>query len=186
MHSSANLKAAQAIVSARQRLLKGPIHDAARKALQPLSLHQAEERFPGSSRASITRIVKKLEAANSLNPADLPEDQGGRPRLLTDNEEEAIVAFVVWMQKSGLPASKYEVEDAANTLRSRCDPDAKPVSRMWYRRFCADHLELDKSILKAKEAYRVEYKEAGVKETKQWFQRLSEVITNYEISASKC
>ncbi|KAG5754571.1 hypothetical protein H9Q72_014470, partial [Fusarium xylarioides] len=130
MHSSANLKAAQAIVSARQRLLKGPIRDAARKALQPLSLRQAEERFPGSSRASIACIVKKLEAANSLNPADLPEDQGGRPRLLTDDEEEAIVAFVVWMQKSGLPASEYGVEDAANTLRSRRDPDAKPVSRM--------------------------------------------------------
>ncbi|RKK74042.1 hypothetical protein BFJ69_g8781 [Fusarium oxysporum] len=186
MHSSANLRAAQAIVSARQRLLRGRIRDAAREATQPLTLRQAEERFPGSKRATIARIIKKLEAANSLNPEDLPDDRGGRPRLLTDDEEEAIVAFVVWMQKSGLPASKYEVEDAANTLRRRRDPDAKSVSRMWYRRFCDDHPELDKSILKAKEASRVEYEEAGVKETKQWFQRLTEVITNYKIGASEC
>ncbi|KAI8409854.1 hypothetical protein FOFC_07888 [Fusarium oxysporum] len=186
MHSSANLRAAQAIVSARQRLLRGRIRDAAREATQPLTLRQAEERFPGSKRATIARIVKKLEAANSLNPEDLPDDRGGRPRLLTDDEEEAIVAFVVWMQKSGLPASKYEVEDAANTLRRRRDPDAKSVSRMWYRRFCDDHPELDKSILKAKEASRVEYEEAGVEETKQWFQRLTEVITNYKIGASEC
>ncbi|KAK2688283.1 hypothetical protein QWA68_013067 [Fusarium oxysporum] len=85
MHLSANLRAAQAIISARQRLLRGRIRDA----------------------------------------AHLPDDRGGRPRLLTDDEEEAIVAFVVWMQKSGLPASKYEVEDTANTLRRRRDPDAK-------------------------------------------------------------
>uniref|UniRef100_A0A0D2XR81 HTH CENPB-type domain-containing protein n=1 Tax=Fusarium oxysporum (strain Fo5176) TaxID=660025 RepID=A0A0D2XR81_FUSOF len=56
---------------------------------------------------------------------------------------------------------------------------------MWYRRFCDNHPELDKSILKAKEAARVEYKEAGVEETKQWFQRLTEVITNYGIGASE-
>ncbi|KAJ4073619.1 hypothetical protein NW761_014215 [Fusarium oxysporum] len=94
MHSSANLRAAQAIVSTRQRLLRGRIRDAAREATQPLTLRQAEERFPGSKRATIARIMKKLEAANSLNPEDLPDDRGGRPRLLTDDEEEAIVAFV--------------------------------------------------------------------------------------------
>ncbi|KAI8404827.1 hypothetical protein FOFC_14302 [Fusarium oxysporum] len=157
MHSSVNLRAAQAVVSSRLRLQSGRSRDAAR----PLSLRQAEDRFRGSKRASIARIVKKLEAANTLSIEDLPDQRGGRPRLLTEEEEEAIVAFVIWMQRSGLPASKYEVEDAANTLRRRRDPEARPVSRMWYRRFCDDHPELDKSILKAKEAARVEYEEAG-------------------------
>ncbi|KAG5793214.1 hypothetical protein H9Q69_007728 [Fusarium xylarioides] len=101
---------------------------------------------------TIGRIAKKLEAANTLSIEDIPDERIGRPRLLTDEEEEAIVAFVIWMQKSGLPASKYEVKDAANTLRRRRNPDAKPVSKMWYRRFRDDHPELDKSILKAKEA----------------------------------
>jgi hypothetical protein len=71
------------------------------------------------------------------------------------------------MQWSGLPAFKYEVEDAGLTLRCRRDPDAKHINKMWYSRFRDNHPELDKSILKAKEAARVEYEEAGVEETKQ-------------------
>jgi hypothetical protein len=51
-------------------------------------------------------------------------------------------------------------------LCCRRDPKARPVSRMWYWRFYNDYLELDKSILKAKEAAYIEYKEAGIKETK--------------------
>ncbi|KAH7459233.1 hypothetical protein FOMA001_g20140 [Fusarium oxysporum f. sp. matthiolae] len=109
----------------------------------------------------------------------------GRPRLLSDDEDEAIVSFVMWMQKSGLPASKSEIVDAVNTIRSRRDADAKPVGKMWYRRFRDDHPELDTSILKAKEAARYEYEEAGVEETKQWFKRLDEVITRYGIGASE-
>ncbi|RYC77641.1 hypothetical protein BFJ63_vAg19485, partial [Fusarium oxysporum f. sp. narcissi] len=57
---------------------------------------------------------------------------------------------------------------------------------MWYRRFRDDHPELDTSILKSKEAARYEYEEAGVEETKQWFKRLSEVITRYRFGASEC
>ncbi|KAG6989181.1 hypothetical protein FocnCong_v021292 [Fusarium oxysporum f. sp. conglutinans] len=109
----------------------------------------------------------------------------GRPRLLSDDEDEAIVSFVMWMQKSGLPASKGEIVDAVNTIRSRRDADAKPVGKMWYRRFRDDHPELDTSILKAKEAACYEYEEAGVEETKQWFKRLDEVITRYGIGASE-
>ncbi|KAI8411395.1 hypothetical protein FOFC_07989 [Fusarium oxysporum] len=165
MHSPVNLRAAQTVVSSRLRFQRG---------------------LARSKHTTIGRIAKKLEAANTLNIEEVPNTRIGRPRLLTDDEEEAIVAFVVWMQRSGLPASKYEVEDAANTLRRRRDPDAKPVSKMWYPRFLDDHPELDKSILKAKEAVRVEYEEAGVEETKQWFQRLTEVITNFEIGASEC
>ncbi|PNP60791.1 hypothetical protein FNYG_14483 [Fusarium nygamai] len=183
MHSPVNLRAAQTVVSSRLRFQRGLARDSSKR---PLSLREAEKRYPGSKHTTIGRIAKKLEAANTLNIEEVPDTRIGRPRLLTDDEEEAIVAFVTWMQRSGLPASKYEVEDAANTLRRRRDPDAKPVSKMWYQRFLDDHPELDKSILKAKEAARVEYEEAGVEETKQWFQRLTEVITNFEIGASEC
>jgi hypothetical protein len=90
------------------------------------------------------------------------------------------------MQKSGLPVSKHEIVDAVNTIRSRHDPDAAPVGKMWYRRFREDHPELDTSILKAKEAAHFEYEAAGVEEAKQWFKRLAEVITRYGIGASEC
>ncbi|RKK07681.1 hypothetical protein BFJ67_g18296, partial [Fusarium oxysporum f. sp. cepae] len=71
----------------------------------------------------------------------VPDANMGRPRLLLDDEEEAIVCFIIWMQKSGLPAAKNEIEDAADTIRRRRNPNAPPVSRMWYRRFRDDHPE---------------------------------------------
>ncbi|OBS16046.1 hypothetical protein FPOA_27858 [Fusarium poae] len=90
------------------------------------------------------------------------------------------------MDRSGLPAAKYEIEDAANTLRRRRDPEAEPLSKMWYSRFRDNHPELQKSILKAREVSRAEYEAAGIEETKEWFQRLREVIANYNIGPSEC
>ncbi|KAG4277362.1 hypothetical protein FPRO04_14140 [Fusarium proliferatum] len=186
MPLNANIRAAQAVVSSRQRLQKGLSRDASKLMKKPLSIRDAERQYKGSNKSSIARIVKQLEAAKTADFNLVPEPNNGRPRLLSDAEEEAIVCFIIWMQKSGLPASKGEIEDAANTIRSRRDPHAQPVSRMWYRRFRDDHPELDTSILKSKEAARYEYEEAGVEETKQWFKRLSEVITRYRIGASEC
>ncbi|KAM5358512.1 hypothetical protein ACJA88_015339 [Fusarium oxysporum] len=186
MPSDPNLKAARAVVLSRQRLQKGLSRDASNGLKKALTLRDAECQYPGSKKLSIARIVKRLEEANTLDFEQVSEPNKGRPRLLSDEEEEAIVSFIIWMQKSGLPASKHEIEDAANTIRSRRDPDAVPVGGMWYRRFCDDHPELDISILKAKEAARFESEEAGVKETKQWFKRLTEVIKRYGIVASEC
>ncbi|KAG7402830.1 hypothetical protein Forpe1208_v016802 [Fusarium oxysporum f. sp. rapae] len=186
MPLDANVRAAQAVVSSRQRLQKGLSRDAANVMRKPLLIRDAERQYKGSHKSSIARIVKKLEEAKTADFSLVPEPNKGRPRLLSDAEEEAIVCFIIWMQKSGLPASKCEIEDAANTIRSRRDAAAQPVSRMWYRRFRDDHPELDTSILKSKEAARYEYEEAGVEETKQWFKRLSEVITRYRIGASEC
>ncbi|EGU73930.1 hypothetical protein FOXB_15557 [Fusarium oxysporum f. sp. conglutinans Fo5176] len=185
MPSDPNLKAARAVVLSRQRLQKGLSRDASSGLKKALTLRDAECQYPGSKKSSIMRIIKRLEEANTLDFEQVPEPNKGRPRLLSGDEED-IVSFIIWMQKSGLPASKHEIEDAANTIRSRRDHDAVPVGRMWYRRFCDDHPELDISILKAKEAARFEYEEAGVEETKQWFNRLTEVITRYGIGASEC
>ncbi|CEI63597.1 hypothetical protein FVEN_g6728 [Fusarium venenatum] len=159
-----NLKAARPVVLSRQRLQKGLSRDASNGPKKAFTLRDAEQ-------------------ANTLDFEQVPEPNKGRPRLLSDDEEEAIVSSIIWMQKSGLPASKHEIEDAANIIRSRRDPDAVPVGRMWYRRFCDDHPELDRSILKSKEDARFKYNEAGVEETKQWFKRLTEAITRYGIDA---
>ncbi|SCV25967.1 uncharacterized protein FFFS_00033 [Fusarium fujikuroi] len=55
----------------------------------------------------------------------------------------------------------------------------------WYSRFCDDHPELAIAFLKAKERSRMEYKEAGVEDTKPWFKELSAVIKDLNISASE-
>jgi transposase len=62
---------------------------------KPLSIRDVAARYPGSSSASVQRLVKLLETG------DTPR-QVGRPRLLTDEEEEAIIAFVIWMDVVGL------------------------------------------------------------------------------------
>ncbi|KAF6517714.1 hypothetical protein HZS61_003275 [Fusarium oxysporum f. sp. conglutinans] len=185
MPSQANLNAAQAVVLSRARHQKGLSRDASKVSKQPLSLRNAEARHHGSSRATIQRIVKKLEAANSADLNDIAFKTAGRPRILTDEEEEAIVAFVMWMERSGLPACKGEIEEAANTLRLRRNPDAQPVSRMWYRRFRDDHPELDKSILKSLDKSREAWEVAGIDDVKEWFKRLTEVITKLQIGASE-
>ncbi|KAI7771374.1 hypothetical protein LZL87_013873 [Fusarium oxysporum] len=185
MPSDPNLKTAQAVVLSRQRLEKGLSRDTSNGSKKALSLRDAERRYPGSKKSSIAYIIKQLEDADTLDFEQVFEPARGRLRLLLDDEEEAVVCFIIWMQKSGLPASKHEIEDAVNIIRSRRDPDAVPIGRMWYRRFREDHPELDTSILKTKKAARFEYEEAGIDEAKQWFQRLAEVITRYDIGASE-
>ncbi|RYC78602.1 hypothetical protein BFJ63_vAg18523 [Fusarium oxysporum f. sp. narcissi] len=46
------------------------------------------------------------------------------------------------------------MEDAANVLRRRRDPEAKPVVHSWYSRFCEDHPGLQKTFFKAVEKSR--------------------------------
>ncbi|KAG8665164.1 uncharacterized protein FPOAC1_013142 [Fusarium poae] len=89
----------------------------------------AKARYAGSARASIDRIVKRLEAANTVAYEDVADAKIGRPQQLTEEEEEAIVSYIIWMQKSGLPAAKWEIEDAALTLRRRRDPDVTRPGR---------------------------------------------------------
>ncbi|KAG8664730.1 uncharacterized protein FPOAC1_013510 [Fusarium poae] len=90
MPSQSNLRAAQAVVLSRQRLRRGLNRDAAGRRKKPLTLRAAEARYASSARASIGRIVKRLEAANTVDYEDVVDPKMGRPRQLTDEEEEAI------------------------------------------------------------------------------------------------
>jgi hypothetical protein len=179
MPSDANLKAAREVVASRARYARGLHRSTSTGATQPLSLRAANARHPGSSRASIQRIVRRLET-RSIAP------QVGRPRVLTDEEDEAIVAFVIWMERSGFPASKAEIEDAATTLRQRRNPDADPVNKMWYSRFRTDYPELEQAFLKAAEQSRESWEAGGLYDLQQWFKSLTETIRSYKIGASEC
>ncbi|KAI8410936.1 hypothetical protein FOFC_07530 [Fusarium oxysporum] len=186
MPSAANLKAAQEVVHSRSRAKRGLFRDASGGTKPPLSLRNAVMNNKGASRATVARIVKRLVAANAADFDELPSPAIGRPRMLTEEQDEAIVAFIIWMERSGLPASKGEIEDAANTLRLRRDPEAKPVSRMWYPRFREDHPELEKAFLKASEKSRESWEAGGLADLKEWFKQLTEAIANHRINASEC
>ncbi|UPK95062.1 hypothetical protein LCI18_005997 [Fusarium solani-melongenae] len=148
-------------------------------AREPLSIRAAASKHKGANRGAIERLIKKLEDPDSVRPR-------GRPRSLTDEEDEAIVAFVIWMERSGFPASKPEIEDAANTLRLRRDPESKPVGHSWYARWCEDHPELGKTIFKAVEKSRESWEAGGITDLKNWFEQLAETVRTFRIGASEC
>ncbi|KAJ4175414.1 hypothetical protein NW759_017705, partial [Fusarium solani] len=128
MSAANNLKAAREVIASRARVANRPHRAASSGITKSISVRAATAKHKASSSSAVDRLIKKLENPDSVRPR-------GRPRLLTSEEEDAIVAFVTWMEKAGFPASKAEIEDAANTLRRRRDPEAKPVSKMWYPRF---------------------------------------------------
>jgi hypothetical protein len=174
-----NVKAARAVIASRARFANRPHRAASSGIIKPLSVRAATTKYEASSSSAVDRLIKQLENPDSVTPP-------GRPRLLTDEEEDAIVAFVTWMERAGFPASKGEIEDAANTLRRRRDPEAKPVSKMWYPRFREDHPELQKTFLKAVDKSRESWEASSITDLKEWFERLTEAIRNFNIGASEC
>ncbi|KAM4061655.1 DDE superfamily endonuclease [Hirsutella rhossiliensis] len=106
-------------------------------------------------------------------------------RLLSDNEDDAIAAYVTWLQRSGFPASKIQVESAALTLLQRRNPNAKPPGKNWYRRWLQDHPELRTTYLKAVEKSRKVFEANDVSYVEKFFSRLKEIISSYGIGPSE-
>lgn len=86
--------------------------------------------------------VSKSTVQNGIQRHLVAPRPVGRPKLLRPEEDDAIVAFVIWLQRNGFPASKRQVEMAAHTLLKRRNPDAKPPTRHWYSRWVRDHPEV--------------------------------------------
>lgn len=143
-----------------------------------MSIRAATALYKGSSPAAVHHLIRKIESD------DIPA-QPGRPRALTDDEDEALVAFVVRMQSTGFPATKAEIEDAANSFRKRRDPDAAPVSKMWYSRWRDDHPELQKTYLKAVESSRNAWELGGITDVNDFFDRLEHAVRTFRIGGSE-
>ncbi|KAM4067401.1 DDE superfamily endonuclease [Hirsutella rhossiliensis] len=106
-------------------------------------------------------------------------------RLLSDDEDDAIAAYVTWLQRSGFPASKIQVESAALTLLQRRNPNAKPPGKNWYRRWLQDHPELRTTYLKAVEKSRKVFEANDVSYVEKFFSRLKEIISSYGIGPQR-
>jgi hypothetical protein len=117
MPSDANLKAAQQVVYSRALAQRGRSRDTSGGIKPLLSIRAADKNNAGSNKSSVARIIKLLEAADASDPADVAFPTMGRPRMLTDEKDEAIVAFVIWMERAGLPTCRCEIEGATNMLR---------------------------------------------------------------------
>ncbi|GKU10814.1 unnamed protein product, partial [Fusarium langsethiae] len=61
------------------RLRRGLNRDAAGRPKKPLTLRDAAARYAGSARTSIGRIVKRLEAADTVDYEDVADPKMGPP-----------------------------------------------------------------------------------------------------------
>lgn len=121
MPVSANLRAAQEVL--RLRASATSTRNAASTSKKPMSIRAATTLYKGSSPAAVHRLIRKIESD------DIPA-QPGRPYALTDDEDKALVAFVVRIQSTSFLATKAEIEDAANLFRKCRDPDTASISKI--------------------------------------------------------
>ena len=64
-----------------------------------------------ASKASCSKSLVGKVLSSSSSP--LETRQRGRPPTLTPVEEVGLVSYIVWLERSGFPADKRQVEDAA-------------------------------------------------------------------------
>ncbi|EXA35661.1 hypothetical protein FOQG_13222 [Fusarium oxysporum f. sp. raphani 54005] len=161
MLSAANLKAAQQVVYSRALAQRGRSRDASSGIKAPLSVRAAVKNNAGSNKSSVARIIKLLEAANVPDAAAVAFPTMGRPRMLTDEENEAIMAFVIWREGAGLPACKgvklkmQQIHYASAGTQKRSQSAECGTA-------------------------------ASVTIILKWFERLTEAIVNRRINASEC
>lgn len=163
-------KAAAAVLADRNRPPR------VRKAY---SVRSAAAHF-NASPASVQRAISSLQ-----RPDPIPR-WPGRPRSLTNEEDEALVAYVMWLQRGGFPATKGQLVAAANDLRRRRDPEIADLGKNWYSQWLLDHPEVQKSYIKAVEKARKSFEASNVENLMTFFDRLKKIITDYRIGASEC
>ncbi|RSL49565.1 hypothetical protein CEP51_015472 [Fusarium floridanum] len=101
------------------------------------------------------------------------------PTILTPVEEAGLVAYVVWLERSGFPADKRQVEEAAREIRSRRGLENIDFSKHWYRRFRERHLELKKTFIKAVDKSHKSFEAADIEDVRTYFENLQHVILRY-------
>lgn len=166
-------KAARAILDSRAR------KSSLRGITKTLSCRQASRIYDVST-SEVFRQLKNLESGSS----DTPRPQG-RPRALTHTEDDAIAAYVMWMERAGFPASKLQVEEAANSFRLQRDPESSPLSRAWYPQFRKDHPELRSTFLKAVEKSRKSFESSDIADITTFYKELEDLIKIHRIGASE-
>ncbi|KDN67101.1 hypothetical protein CSUB01_01744 [Colletotrichum sublineola] len=129
-------KAAELLFAAQQR---AGLDRPGKKASAVPSIHQTAREY-GVSHTVIEKHLRTLRAGGNLRAS--PEE-GGRPRLLTEAEDTALGAFVLWLAEAGFPAQPLQVEETANYLRSLRGMPAVN-SDHFVRTWLADHPELQR------------------------------------------
>ncbi|KAL6402723.1 hypothetical protein AUP68_14057 [Ilyonectria robusta] len=91
----------------------------------------------------------------------------------------------MWMEHAGFPASKKQVEEAANTLRLQRDPKATPLSKTWYAGLRKDHPQLRRTFLKAIEKSRKSFEAFDITDITTFYKELEDLVKTHRIGPSE-
>ncbi|KJZ67993.1 hypothetical protein HIM_09030 [Hirsutella minnesotensis 3608] len=169
------LAAARAVIASR-RPPRAALRRSTTPQRTPLSIRKAASRYK-VNRGAVERAIRSLE-----NPFARGQ---GRPSALTADEDNALVAYIQWMERTGVPAGKEQLEAAANAIRQRRDPSSSPVSQNWLAGWRQSHPEVRKTYLKAVERARKSFEEQSIEEVKAFFSNLEETVKKFRIGASE-
>ncbi|KAJ5743320.1 transcriptional regulator family: Centromere protein B DNA-binding region [Penicillium manginii] len=160
--------------------------------------------MPKSSKIDESRVAEACEAANALkkpNISRIAREFGvpyqtlyrrvreGRTSIsgrkptnmaLKDEQEQALVGWVLFMESVNMPITPAILQDAANAIFLHAQKDAQPLSKMWVYRFMKRHKNLKPISQKPKDDKRISAEDAGALE--QWYNSLARVTRNTEYS----
>ncbi|KDN61738.1 putative transposase [Colletotrichum sublineola] len=174
-HMTPAKKAAQLLFAAQQQAGRDR---PGKKASAVPTIRQLARDY-GVSDMSIRRHLQTLRRGGNLRAS--PEE-GGRPRSLTDAEDTALGAFVIWLDQAGFPALPLQVEETANFLRNL--RGLPPVSVHFVRSWLADHPELEaRGTIKPVEVLR-RGAELDPVPIEDFFTRLRGVVRDYDLGPS--
>ena len=144
-----------------------------------LSIRAAARRF----NCSKSSVGQQLRSLTTTGKPYLRLGNVGRPRSLTNAEEDAVVAYAVGLCRGGFDAGQEMVIEAANTLRRRRSPPAGPVSEKWFPRFLRDHPELKTTHWKPVEMSRKAF-ELEPHKVEEWFKQTAAILAEHDIQPS--
>ncbi|KAL9561187.1 hypothetical protein ACKAV7_014542 [Fusarium commune] len=152
------------------------------KETKPLTVRDAAERFK-TSKSAVGRHLKSMKL---YGKPDFSDNSRGRPRNLDEAEEKAVIAYIMWLERSGFPCNQQLIEEAANELRASRTPPAAPVGDGRYRRFLQDNPQLQKKkLVRAFDRERAGFEAGDIADLEQFYANLGVVVEERDIEASQ-
>ncbi|KAL8384996.1 hypothetical protein RB599_007047 [Gaeumannomyces hyphopodioides] len=118
----------------------------------------------------LASVQKHVSAIEKTGRPYVSTYRTGRPRTLTDAEDDALTAWVAALDVAGLPPRKRTVINAANQLRQLRTPPEAPVKDRFFSTWINRHPELRFTGTKPVEASRRGF-DCQLQEVKDWFKR---------------
>ncbi|KAJ4176639.1 hypothetical protein NW759_017515 [Fusarium solani] len=132
-------------------------------------------RQPGSYRDIAEKLeVTKAAVEKAMRPK--PAAKSGRPPLITPEEEAGLVPYFVWLERSGFPAERSQVEEAEREFRRSRGFPGSPFNKNWYSQFRGRHQELKMSHIKAVDKARKSYENNDIQNTETFFDNLKSTV----------